>query len=322
MRGLLRAELSRIRCRRMTWIVLLVGLLFVGLNAYAAYDMAKPLSIAEQQRADEEYQRQLKPYDEHKDQMLASCREAQATSPDIRCDDMKPQREWFGKPAATMTSTWGMFRDGAGFFFGLLALLLGASYVGAEFGSGAIANWLTFEPRRGRVFVSKLAAPVLATLVGGAVLVAGLVALCYGVLSLAQGRTDVARDVWVDVAQSGLRMVGFLGLCSLGGAAAAFLLRRTAAVTGLVIGYGVLEQIFSHSLGERVRWTLMNNAAAVLSNEHTIAWSRCEQTADGHYACHGFSGPVFAMQGFAVLGGVTLAVILLAWLVFRRRDVA
>ena len=39
---------------------------------------------------------------------------------------------------------------------GLVAFLVAASFVGAEFTTGSLANWLTFVPRRSTVFVSKL----------------------------------------------------------------------------------------------------------------------------------------------------------------------
>ena len=38
----------------------------------------------------------------------------------------------------------------------LTAFMIAASFIGAEYSSGSIANWLTFIPRRGQVFWSKL----------------------------------------------------------------------------------------------------------------------------------------------------------------------
>ena len=38
----------------------------------------------------------------------------------------------------------------------VVAFMIAASFIGAEYGSGSIANWLTFIPRRGHVFWSKL----------------------------------------------------------------------------------------------------------------------------------------------------------------------
>ena len=38
----------------------------------------------------------------------------------------------------------------------LAALMMAGSFIGAEYSSGSIANWLSFLPRRGRVFASKL----------------------------------------------------------------------------------------------------------------------------------------------------------------------
>ena len=38
----------------------------------------------------------------------------------------------------------------------LTALMVAGSFIGAEYSTGSIANWLSFIPRRGRVFASKL----------------------------------------------------------------------------------------------------------------------------------------------------------------------
>lgn len=48
--------------------------------------------------------------------------------------------------------------QGSSYVLAFAAFLIGASFVGAEFSSGAIGNWLTFEPRRLRVYGSKLLA--------------------------------------------------------------------------------------------------------------------------------------------------------------------
>ena len=47
---------------------------------------------------------------------------------------------------------------GGSYLLAFVAFLLGPSFVGAEFSSGSIGNWLTFEPRRLRVYGSKLIA--------------------------------------------------------------------------------------------------------------------------------------------------------------------
>jgi ABC-2 type transport system permease protein len=45
----------------------------------------------------------------------------------------------------------------------LLCLLIGASFVAAEFRSGAMSTWLTFNPDRNMVYLTKLAAASLST---------------------------------------------------------------------------------------------------------------------------------------------------------------
>ena len=60
----------------------------------------------------------------------------------------------------------------------LAALMLGATFVGAEIATGSLSQWLTFSPNRHKVYASKL----LVALFGGLVL--GLVA-CLGYLAVA-----------------------------------------------------------------------------------------------------------------------------------------
>lgn len=81
MMRLVRAELSRIRARRMTWIVLVVGLCFLGLNTYTAYDSARPLPVAVQQEAQREYEQARADWQQNREEQLTACRQAQAESP-------------------------------------------------------------------------------------------------------------------------------------------------------------------------------------------------------------------------------------------------
>src|SRR5207342_1926097 len=54
----------------------------------------------------------------------------------------------------------------------LVVFMIAASYIGAEYSSGSITNWLTFIPRRGHVFWSKLL-----TLIGFAALLGAFAAM-------------------------------------------------------------------------------------------------------------------------------------------------
>src|SRR5690606_27454964 len=109
--------------------------------------------------------------------------------------------------------------------------------------TGAISTWLSFEPRRVRVYTSKLLAAALGVLpvvvLAVAVFIAGstLVARHF---DLAGTMTGADRQ---DIAWMGLRVVGLAAMAALVGAALGVLLRHTAAVLGLGVGLLIGEQI-------------------------------------------------------------------------------
>jgi hypothetical protein len=78
----------------------------------------------------------------------------------------------------------------AAFIFMLLGLVIGASFIGAEWQSGTFASLLTWEPRRQRVLVAKL----LASVIGVGILATALTAALVGGASRHYGRHDDAVD--------------------------------------------------------------------------------------------------------------------------------
>jgi ABC-2 type transport system permease protein len=79
--------------------------------------------------------------------------------------------------------------------------VLAASFIGAEFTTGAIANWLSFIPRRGAVLAARLVAIVIFTVLVSAVAsaltlgVAALISAGYGgdLSTLGEHVSTVAR---------------------------------------------------------------------------------------------------------------------------------
>ena len=75
---------------------------------------------------------------------------------------MEPKLEnWLGGAPSFDRDTSGLLTS-ISVVFVLAPLLLAGSFVSAEFSTGSIGNWLTFAPRRVRVYLSK----VLAAAVG------------------------------------------------------------------------------------------------------------------------------------------------------------
>ena len=72
---------------------------------------------------------------------------------------MEPQLEnWLGGGAVLRPRHLRACSRRSRSLFVLAPLLLAGSFVSAEFSTGSIGNWLTFAPRRVRVYLSKVLA--------------------------------------------------------------------------------------------------------------------------------------------------------------------
>ena len=113
--------------------------------------------------------------------------------------------------------------------------MIGGSFIGAEFSSGSIANWLSFIPRRGPVYASKLI-----TVVGFSAVLSAVCRCadhrrggrcwpgCYDVPVVEARRRLSPPRAGVSWSPIALAVVGFcIGL----------LARHTAAAIGVLLGY-------------------------------------------------------------------------------------
>ena len=152
----------------------------------------------------------------------------------------------------------------------LTALMVAGSFIGAEYSSGSIANWLSFIPRRGRVFASKLVtvaafSALLSAVATGLALTAALVLARTYDISVARVGAELGmlgRGVLVAVA------LGILGFCigTIG--------RHTAAAIGALLGYLFVWFVRNAILSEAAwaqrltPWTPEANLAAVVNPGH------------------------------------------------------
>jgi len=210
--------------------------------------------------------------------------------------------------------------------FAFVGFLIGATFLAAEFASGAIGNWLTFEPRRQRVYFSKMAAAALGsvpiTAVGLGILAGGAAFFTHrygiaGSVSAAQ-RTDL---LWL-----ALRVIVISAAATVGGAVLGALLRNTAAALGITVGYGILVEGIFPALIQRFvpdpkPWLVQGSFQAWVNHGLTYQVTSCADAPNQGRACQGVEHTisfVHASSYFAVLMVVLIA--LGAW-VFSRRDV-
>jgi ABC-2 type transport system permease protein len=209
--------------------------------------------------------------------------------------------EWLASNAADESAgsfiTWGMM------IAQVCAIVLGALVVTGEYGTGMIRSTLAATPVRGRVLAAK--AVVLTTVL----FVAGTATALLGYLGGNHflEREGVGMPLEGDVAQSmygnGLYMAG-LGLFA---AAVGFVLRHTAATLSAVLALMlVVTNMVLLIPGDTGRWItklMPANAGSVVATPVPFNPFLLD-----------------AWTGFGVFVAEITALVLVAWLVLRRRD--
>ena len=125
---------------------------------------------------------------------------------------------------------------GMGVALGLLGVLLGSTFLAAEFGAAGFGTQLLFEPRRWRLYAAKVAGVAI-----GCALVAVLLVAWTGLgqyaASVLRGSTAGVDGGWlVDRAGDGLRAALACSLAAICALAVGALARRTVVAVGIFFG--------------------------------------------------------------------------------------
>jgi ABC-2 type transport system permease protein len=309
MPALLAAELRRISSRRLVQLTVALAIIGAVLGGVAAFAFSGSLSEAEYQQrvaaADSEAKEQ--------DAQIEACLEAHGVergeeiSDDVarQCfpADGVPRPE---DPRFHRSRLEAILRGVTG-ALAVIAWAIGASLVGAEFASRSMTTLLTWEPRRGRVFVAKTVAVMLAVAVFAlAALV--LVGLAMWPALAAHGAPLRAGDptLWSLAGTVG-RGVALATISAGIGFAIATIGRNTAAALGAGFAYViVLENIVGTSLEGWRRWLLLGNVIVFVSGRSDSS-----------------DVPGRSVAGAGVfLAAVAVGSLLVAGGAFRRRDLA
>jgi ABC-2 type transport system permease protein len=330
MMRLTKVELRRLFSRRLTTIAMLGALVVTGLMLFGVFQEAKPLSGAEMASQQAQFDQAHKDWVVNGDQQLADCltqqAEMQKTDPkaNFGCNQMEPKRENWGKPQAKFAEMMPRNLLAGAFLLTFVGFVVGVSLVAAEFSSGSMSNWLTFEPRRMRVYASKLAAPGLGLVPAGVVLLGLLTAGVWLIVRHFSPAVVTTAKVWGDLGEMGARALALALAAAVTGAALGVLLRRTVAVFGVAIGYLVLvEGVFGQALRGAQPWLLQLNVTSWLQHGASYnAGEVCKSDAQGGYMCESVQKILTFGHSSAYLGVLVVLAVGLAALVFRRRDVS
>jgi len=328
MMRLTKVELRRLYSRRLTSIALFGALAMIALMLFSAFQQAKPLSgpqlAAQRVQFDQMRKDWVANGAQHVQECLKSQAEAQKTdaNANFRCDRLEPKWANWGKPKPQFADLMSTNLLGGSYLLAFIGFLIGAGFVAAEFSSGSMANWLTFEPRRMRVYFSKLVAAGL----GLIPVVVALIALLTGGIWLIVGHfgstAGVTAKVWGDLGEMAARSVVLVMAATVAGAAMGALLRHTAAVIGVALGYLVLiEVVLRNALQGAQPWMLQLNFEGWLQHGTKYFINTCTTDSQGGYNCAGVEKLVSFAHSTTYLGLLVALLIGVAALAFRRRDV-
>ena len=322
---LLKVELQRFFARRLVRVGTIAAVGVIILVLVGVGSTAKPPSEADLAAVQVEYERALAEWEEDGDEWIADCRADEAAAKeqypeaDWGCDQMSaPQLEDWGIAEQELSRNLEPAVGDVSLLLVAFAFLLGVGFVAAEISTGAIGNWLTFEPRRVRVYASKVGAAALGIIPLTLGLIALFVAGAYAIFAFFGTLGDMTGEVWGGVAEVAARTLALTAVVAAIGVGLGALLKHTAAALGLFAGYAiVVEGILASQLPAISPYLLVVNLTAVIKGKGEYWVMEC--SADG--SCEGVTHTVSLAHGVTVVGLLAVVVIVVAGLVFRRRDV-
>lgn len=277
MTRLLKVELARALARRAIRILPVLLLGAIGLNAYVVHENVRWWLLTDAD-VQQNYAQQLSDWQAWGEEEYERClayQEAEGIepgSPEDGCYSWAPVLEDVQAQAFSIADQLPEFI----FVFAILGLFVmligGATLTAVEFSERTLGTWLTFEPRRGRVFASKVAAPVVLAFPAMVIYLALVVGSAILVVRLHGGNVVGSGQEWIDLGLTVLRG-GFLGAgVAAVGAAGGLLVRRTAGVLGAAMIYLILVELILTALMPSIqRWSLGKNFQAWI--EAGTQWS-------------------------------------------------
>ena len=313
MTGVLRAEFTRFRVRRVLALLMILAVLSgAGVAALSAWE-TRPPSAAERATAEAQAQIERDRADIEAD--LAKCLAdperylgTNATQDSCRAALTAAPKSFLPREPLSLRGT--LHGNGIGLALLVAALLIIAACVsvGTDTTSGSITNQVLFAPSRTRLWTAKALAVALWSLLVSTVAIGGFWVALY----LVAADRDVPHGSAIvdDVAWHAVRAVVFCVGAAVGAFALTTVLRSAAATLGILFAYAVGGELILALLpvDDIARWTLGTNVFGWLE-------TRLEYFGTGNDLAHLGHAPAGAYLAVllvvAVLGGL---------LSFRRRD--
>ncbi|WP_433298670.1 ABC transporter permease subunit [Actinoplanes sp. CA-030573] len=333
--SLYKAETRRLVKRRFTKLFVgcaLLVLAAIAAGVFLSNQKAGPETIA-QAKADAQNSYQQALADTNR--LIDECRAAQGTAKagdyPPNCEIQLPTPSDFD-PRWYMPATFDFKESFPGMVTTLAAVLavvayiIGASFVGAEWNSGGMMNLLLWRPKRLQVLGTKLATLLVATTALTVVLAAIWTAVFY-FIAQARGTTAGMTDgAWQSIGLTELRALGLVLVTAAVGFGLASIGRHTATALGVAIGVIVVLQF---GLGAVISLAKVKFPELYLAPFWVYAWMNKQYVAEDYNSCN-FSGTdgcrpdtltiTWQMAGVALTVLFAVVVGVAMW-TMRRRDI-
>ncbi|BCJ53729.1 hypothetical protein Asp14428_52040 [Actinoplanes sp. NBRC 14428] len=321
------AETRRLTKRRFSRFFLLGVVVVLALIAggmfFSNQKNTPEVVAAAQAKADREFQQAVVQSEAEK--------KACAAQPGSDCANMWTptrddfQAEWYMPSTFDFREQFGAMETALAAILAVMAFVIGASFVGAEWTSGGMMNLLLWRPQRIKVLSTKLGA-LLVTLSVVTVVISLIWTGIFAVIGNLRGTMEgMTSGAWQSVMLMELRGLGLVLFAGAVGFGLASLGRHTAVAMGVAIGVVVL---FQFGLGTVLSLAGVKFLEAYLIPTWAAAWvdksvkledwNACNVSPDG---CVPDTLTITWPMAGGVFGAVLVLVVGLAMWTLRSRDI-
>ena len=325
--SLLRSELHRFRSRRFIQVVLVLAVVgWLVVTGITLTQFGNP-GADEIAQAEQRIATDLEMFEQGRQQCLEAAGGAAGTSPEDFCGPEQTREDielsWYLDTAPFDFASAGT--NGALAFAGIAAVvaaLVGATWIGAEWSTRSLVALLFWVPRRMQVMAAKLVVLVGAAALIGVVAQAGWLAMS-GILRAFVGLdADLPDGFWSDLLQTQARGVLLTVIAALLAFGLTNLVRNTGAALGIAFVYLVIVENLVRAIRPMWEpWLLSSNALALVQQGGiTLYFDDGPPDTNGmveqieYYLGH--------LQSGVYLGVVTLVVVAIGAVLFAKRDIS
>ena len=303
---LARSELLRIRSRRLVWILTILFLVGIGVGVgIGSVKSHKPTAV-EIAQADRQFARSSRAC--LHGQVIKEGQLPAGQTLETWCAANVLRSDYIVYSGDTVLQLSGLadMLKGTSVLLVVIGVVIGASSVGADWQTGSLATLLTWEPRRIRVLLTRVAIVMVVVFLLALFLQAAL-SLAMAAGSALRGISITPPGFYSDVVRVILRVGAVAAVASVIGVSISSIGRSTAASLGVIFVYLALMESLLRGLVPRFEpWLLSVNLLAVV---------------DGRAQFLDRGRVVSLSHGVTTVGAYAVCLLVLALVFFRARDV-